>query len=80
MLQMLLAERFNLKLHHESRTGETLILRVAKNGPKLQATGAAAPSYYNGHGRLDATNFTTSQFAEILSRELKVPMMEYSRP
>jgi uncharacterized protein (TIGR03435 family) len=32
MLQTLLAERFNLKLHREYRTGEALLLGIAKSG------------------------------------------------
>ncbi len=33
MMQTLLAERFNLKLHREIRTGEALVLEIAKSGP-----------------------------------------------
>jgi uncharacterized protein (TIGR03435 family) len=35
MLQSLLADRFQLKLHRESRTGPVYRLTVAKGGPKL---------------------------------------------
>ena len=35
MTQSLLAERFNLKVHHESRELPVYVLMVAKNGPKL---------------------------------------------
>ena len=38
MLQSLLAERFGLKLHHESREASGYELVVAKNGPKLKPT------------------------------------------
>jgi uncharacterized protein (TIGR03435 family) len=38
MLQMLLEDRFNLKLHHEARLGPVFELTVAKTGPKLQRT------------------------------------------
>ncbi|HKE23488.1 MAG TPA: TIGR03435 family protein [Bryobacteraceae bacterium] len=38
MLQMLLEDRFNLKLHHETRPGPAFGLTVAKTGPKLQRT------------------------------------------
>jgi len=37
MLQALLEERFNLKVHHEARELPIFVLQVAKNGPKLQA-------------------------------------------
>ena len=36
MLQNLLAERFELKLHHETRTLQVYTLTVDKNGPKMQ--------------------------------------------
>jgi len=38
MLQGLLAERFKLALHHETKEMPTLELAVAKNGPKLKAS------------------------------------------
>jgi len=72
MLQTLLAERFTLVLHRESRLGETMVLEVAKNGPKLQQAGDAKSSYNNAHERLDATAITMDEFAEILSRNLKL--------
>jgi len=36
MLQHLLAERFGLKIHHESRQAKSYILLLAKGGPKLK--------------------------------------------
>jgi uncharacterized protein (TIGR03435 family) len=36
MLQSLLAERFKLTLHHETKTGPAYKLAVAKGGPKLE--------------------------------------------
>ena len=38
MLQALLEDRFQLKLHHESREASVYELTVAKNGPKIQKT------------------------------------------
>jgi uncharacterized protein (TIGR03435 family) len=37
MLQTLLAERFNLKVHRETREDNVFVLVVTKGGPKLQA-------------------------------------------
>jgi uncharacterized protein (TIGR03435 family) len=76
MLQTLLAERFKLVLHRVARTGETMVLEVAKNGPKLPPAGAAPPSYNNGHSRLDATGLSMSKLVEILSRDLKLPVVD----
>jgi uncharacterized protein (TIGR03435 family) len=43
MLQNLLAERFNLQLHHESRILPVYALTVAKNGPKLKESAKDVP-------------------------------------
>jgi uncharacterized protein (TIGR03435 family) len=75
LLQTLLAERFKLALHRESRRGEAMVLEVAKNGPKLQPAGDAIFTYDNRHDRLDAT-MTMAGFAEILSRNLNLPVMD----
>ena len=42
MMQTLLAERFQLKIHHEKREQPVYALEVAKGGPKLEAVEAAA--------------------------------------
>lgn len=76
MLETLLAERFKLVLHRESRLGEAMVLEVGKKGPKLQPAGAGRSSYSNAHERLDATTMTMADFAEILSRNLKLPVMD----
>jgi uncharacterized protein (TIGR03435 family) len=44
MLQALLAERFKLKAHWETREGDTYNLVVAKGGPKMGAQGSIALS------------------------------------
>jgi uncharacterized protein (TIGR03435 family) len=76
MLQALLAERFNLRLHRENRSGETLVLGIAKNGPKLQPAGDAPISVNNGHGDLEAPSITMRIFTEILSRDLNLPVVD----
>ena len=76
IMQTLLAERFNLKLHREMRTGDALVLEVAKNGPKLQAATGGASSYNNGPGRMDDTSITMAVFAEILSRNTRLPVVD----
>jgi uncharacterized protein (TIGR03435 family) len=43
MLQNLLAERFNLQLHHESRILPACALTVAKNGPRLKESAKDVP-------------------------------------
>jgi uncharacterized protein (TIGR03435 family) len=76
MLQTLLAERFKLVLHRESRLGQAMVLEVGKKGPKLKPAGDAKFSLKNAHERLDATNMTIADFAEILSRDLKLPVVD----
>jgi len=43
MLQSLLAERFKLTLHHETKELPVYVLLVAKNGPKMHESAPAAP-------------------------------------
>jgi uncharacterized protein (TIGR03435 family) len=80
MLRTLLAERFNLKLHRETRVGEVLILGVAKGvtkaGTKLQRAADGPSSYHNGHGVLEAPNITMNQLAEILSHDLRIEVVD----
>lgn len=47
MLQNLLADRFKVVVHHESREIQKYELVIAKNGPKFRAAAPAAP---NGQG------------------------------
>jgi uncharacterized protein (TIGR03435 family) len=77
MLQTLLAERFKLVLHRESRPRETMVLEVTGNGPKLQPAGDSdSHSWKNMHDHLDATKITMGEFAEIMSRNLDLPVMD----
>jgi uncharacterized protein (TIGR03435 family) len=82
LLQALLAERFRLALHRETRELPGYVLAVAKNGPKLEAAvegGADLPfkkaNKTNGTN-IDATHLTMPQFAEILSRRLRRPVRD----
>jgi uncharacterized protein (TIGR03435 family) len=76
MLQTLLAERFKLVLHRESRPGEAMLLEVGKKGSKLKPAGGGKFSYNNAHEQLDATNMSMADFVEILTRDLKLPVMD----
>jgi uncharacterized protein (TIGR03435 family) len=77
LLKTLLAERFKLVLHRESRPGETMVLEVAGNGPKLQPAGDSdSHSWKNMHDHLEATKITMGELAEIMSRNLNLQVVD----
>ena len=55
MLQTLLADRFTLKLHREMQEVSGFGLVVAKNGPKLRASGGTPGTFGGSPGAADAT-------------------------
>jgi uncharacterized protein (TIGR03435 family) len=75
MLRNLLAERFKLALHRETRTAQALVLEVAKNGPKLEKTEAGEASTNSGRGRIDARKHTMDRFADVLSWQMDLPVI-----
>ncbi len=75
MLQALLADRFKLKLHRETKTAQTYILELSKNGPKLENGDGHGSKTSNGRGDIVATNTTMDRFAEILSRQMDFPVV-----
>jgi uncharacterized protein (TIGR03435 family) len=79
MLRDLLAERFKLVLHRETRTIPAFVLEVVKNGPKLEkaAPGEAGTntSTTNTGVIIDAHNTNMDSFARILSRKMELPVI-----
>lgn len=70
-LQNLLAERFHLTTHFETRTVRGYALIPAKGGPKLERTqGGRPPGYrvYVGAGRIEGINWTMPFLASMLQR------------
>jgi uncharacterized protein (TIGR03435 family) len=71
-LQALLADRFKLAIHKETKDLPIYALVVGKKGPKLQP--AADPNGPNGtwnsKGKFTGKNETLSHFSEALSRQL----------
>lgn len=76
MLQALLAQRFKLACHWESRRSHGMVLEVAKHGPKLQPSSAEEGGYNNAHNHIEAKSITMGRFAEILSRNLNLPVID----
>jgi uncharacterized protein (TIGR03435 family) len=78
MLQNLLAERFKLALHREAKPIRAYILEVRKGGPKLDRGDGKGSKTSNGRGHIVATNATMDRFAEILSRQMDLPVVNHS--
>jgi uncharacterized protein (TIGR03435 family) len=73
MLQSLLAERFQLKLHHETKELPVYVLVVAKNGPKLERGDSNTPAktdYTEVPGAISFHNYPMAGLAEQLSRRI----------
>jgi uncharacterized protein (TIGR03435 family) len=76
MLQDLLAERFQLLVHRETKTVSAYILEVVKNRPKLEkAVGDGDSSTNSSHGRLDARHTDMDLFANVLGRNVELPVV-----
>jgi uncharacterized protein (TIGR03435 family) len=89
MLQSLLAERFNLKIHRESKEGPVYFLTIGKNGPKLQEakTGNAlavnadgTPARYRiqigPESKTYAWSTSMKSFADFLARQVSRPVLD----
>lgn len=78
MLRTLLAERFKLSVHRETRTMTALVLETAKNGPKLEKSEGGGATTNNGRGLIEAKNITMRRFAEVLSRQTDLPVVDHT--
>jgi len=78
MLQTLLADRFHLALHRESRPIQAYMIEVAKNGPRLEKGDGNGSSTQNRRGDIDATNITMDRLAEVLSRQMDLPVVNHT--
>ena len=75
MLQTLLADRFQLRMHRESREMPVYNLLVGSGGPKIRPSNSTDPRKMEGEGsfgsqvRIRYTNFSIADFiAEIMSQ------------
>jgi len=82
LLKPLLAERFQMTMHRETKQLPAYVLTVAANGPKFAAAEAGDTSLpfkkanKSGGGRIYSEHMTMPQFAEILSRRLGPPVLD----
>ena len=77
LVQNLLAQRFGLKVHHESKLSAGFELVIAKGGPKLQpAKGDGKPWGQILPNRIDSWNYSTGELASMLSRPAGQPVVD----
>jgi uncharacterized protein (TIGR03435 family) len=78
LLQALLAERFQLALHHEARETSYLALEIGKKGTKLTpAQQDPDPSANrNGLGQIRSSHMSTPLLATLLSRFLRETVID----
>jgi uncharacterized protein (TIGR03435 family) len=79
MLQTLLAERFHLKLHHETRSLQGYAIVVAKDGLKMKPSAPGTRGHTSDNpGSVVSTAASISRLALKLSVLLKVPVVDES--
>jgi len=78
MLQTLLADRFHLELHRETRTVPGYAVVAARGGPKLsKPENPDAPSSWgSGSNMANGRNVNMAGFAQTLSRSLNRPVVD----
>jgi uncharacterized protein (TIGR03435 family) len=76
-LQKLLADRFKLAFHRESKEMPVYALVVAKNGPKIKAVEDNGDHNTNNEGgHMTGKGITMTRFAEFLSRQMDRPVVD----
>src|SRR5262249_13315634 len=79
-LQALLADRFQLAVHRETRELPQYVLRVNKDGPKLTVERSSAANSRSGIqatcGHMTGTSASMRNLALYLSRQLQRPVLD----
>ncbi len=79
MLRSLLAERFKLNLHRETKSLQAYTLEVAKNGPKIERAAAGESSTNTSTDNsgivMEARCTDMEGFARILARSVDLPVV-----
>jgi uncharacterized protein (TIGR03435 family) len=77
MLQTLLADRFKLTLHRQTKEMQALVLTVGKNGHKLEPTETeGSPSFQTGKMNLTGKGATLGQMTQFISHEIHIPVID----
>lgn len=80
MLQRLLADRFQLALHHDSKVLPAYVLEADKKGPKMEKAEGGDSSTNTETGRrgrvsIDAKNTDMDLLAQVLARKMDLPVV-----
>jgi len=86
MVRQLLAERFKLQVHHETKEFNVFVIAVGRNGPKLKESSPEAGSADgasigmsmtpSGLGRIEVRHGNMTALANTLSRVLGRPVVD----
>jgi uncharacterized protein (TIGR03435 family) len=84
MLQKLLADRFQLEIHHERKELPVYVMTVARGGPKItkDANSADGPTdfYFGDFGDLTVRNLTMADFASWFQRSVtNKPVVDHTK-
>jgi uncharacterized protein (TIGR03435 family) len=74
MMQTMLAERFKLVLHKETRQLPMYSLVVAKDGPKIHAGSAGEDRTSGRPGHFEATGITMQKLADLIAKQAGRPV------
>lgn len=78
-MQALLADRFGLVLHHESKERPVFVIAIGDNGPKLtRATETGTAEMKVVDDALMFEHFTLAEIAERLSVTLRRPVLDWT--
>jgi uncharacterized protein (TIGR03435 family) len=76
MLQNLLADRFKLKLHRETKAVDSFVLTVGKSGAKLEESTKEGPGKLQGaKNLLRVEGATMEEFVGVLTQPLQSPVV-----
>jgi uncharacterized protein (TIGR03435 family) len=76
MLQTLLADRFQLVIHHEQKVAPAYALVIAKSGLKMKPSEETGSSSKSGRGVITARGATMAKLADLLSRRVGAPVAD----
>jgi uncharacterized protein (TIGR03435 family) len=76
MMQTLLADRFKLVLHSETRQLPMYSLVIAKNGLKIHPAEDGQGRTSSGPGQLEATKISMQRLADLLAHSVGLPVID----